>query len=157
VTHLPAITNPNAARDDDDHIIVVPPEDRTIVVPPEDRTIVVPPRTPDDCVIALPNGDRLWVSLPPAVQALLPYGLRVVPHGLRVVPHELRVEGARKPRKPTLSSVAKQARKAAIAVARYEVKPDGSIVIVTTEGETTEANNPWDIAAAGLRKNKGLQ
>src|SRR5215471_17870852 len=35
---------------------------------------------------------------------------------------------ARKPRKPpTLTSVAKQASKAAIAVARYEVKPDGTV------------------------------
>jgi helix-turn-helix protein len=56
------------------------------VVPPEDRTIVVPPRTPDDCVVALPDGSRWWVSLPPPVQALLPHGLRA--------------EGARKQRPP---------------------------------------------------------
>ena len=45
-----------------------------------------------------------------------------------------------KPRKPTLASVAKQASKAAIAVARYEVKPDGSIVIVTGQGEQQQRN-----------------
>jgi hypothetical protein len=48
----------------------------------------------------------------------------------------------RKPRRSTLASVAKQASKAAIGVARYEVKPDGSIVIVTGNGEFTESN-PW--------------
>jgi hypothetical protein len=37
----------------------------------------------------------------------------------------------RKPRKPTLASVAKQANKAAIPVARYEVKPDGTVVVMT--------------------------
>src|SRR5262245_46769449 len=48
----------------------------------------------------------------------------------------------RKPRKPTLVSVAKQASKAAIAVARYEVKPDGTVVVVTGKSESTEPN-PW--------------
>ena len=52
-------------------------------------------------------------------------------------------EAARKPRRPTLASVAKQANKAAIAVARYEVKPDGTVVIVTGQGESTEPKNPW--------------
>jgi len=39
------------------------------------------------------------------------------------------LQGERKPRKsrkPTLASVAKQASKVGIEVARYEVKPDGS-------------------------------
>src|SRR5215831_19176235 len=48
----------------------------------------------------------------------------------------------RKPRKPTLVSVAKAASKAAIPVARYEVKPDGTVVVVTGQGESTEPN-PW--------------
>src|SRR5215831_19622368 len=52
-------------------------------------------------------------------------------------------EPARKPRRPTLASVAKQANRAAIAVARYEVKPDGTIVLVTGQGESTEPENPW--------------
>jgi hypothetical protein len=47
------------------------------------------------------------------------------------------------PRKPTLASVAKQAQKAAIAVARYEVKPDGTVVVVAGTPEPTEASNPW--------------
>jgi len=49
----------------------------------------------------------------------------------------------RKPRQPTLASVAKQANKAAIAVARYEVKPDGTIAIVTGEPEPAKPANPW--------------
>jgi hypothetical protein len=152
VTHLPVITNLNTARDDDGHTIVVPPDDHIIVVPPEDRIIVVPPRTPDDCVVALPDGRRFWVSLPPEVREWLPHD-----RARDVLELPSPSKQRRHQRKPTLSSVAKHARKAAIAVARYEVKPDGSIVIVTAEGELLEASNPWDIAAATLRKNKGPQ
>jgi hypothetical protein len=54
-----------------------------------------------------------------------------------------------KPRKPTLASAAKQARKLGIAVARYEMKPDGTVVIVTGNPETAEPENPW---LAELRK-----
>ena len=50
---------------------------------------------------------------------------------------------ARKPRRPTLVSVAKQASKAAIAVERYEVKPDGTVVVVTGKPESAEPENPW--------------
>ena len=39
-------------------------------------------------------------------------------------------------------SVAKQASKAGIEVARYEVEPDGKINVVTGKSEATEAN-PW--------------
>jgi hypothetical protein len=56
---------------------------------------------------------------------------------------------ARKPRRPTLVSVAKQASKAAIAVERYEVKPDGTVVVVTGKPESAEPENPW---LADLRK-----
>jgi hypothetical protein len=48
----------------------------------------------------------------------------------------------RKPRKPTLASIVKQARKAAIEVARYEIKPDGTIAVITGKSESTESN-PW--------------
>jgi hypothetical protein len=50
---------------------------------------------------------------------------------------------ARGARKPTLVSVAKQAAKAGIEVARYEVKPDGGITVVPGKPEATEADNPW--------------
>jgi hypothetical protein len=49
---------------------------------------------------------------------------------------------ARHPRHPTLASVAAQANKAGIEVARYEVKPDGTVVVVT--GAPAGDINPWD-------------
>src|SRR5262245_51183350 len=130
MTHLPPTTNPIAARVDDDV-----DDDHTIVVPPEDRTIVIPPRTPDDYVVVLRDGLRLWVSLPPPVRALLPDGLFITP--TEPTPK------LRKPRRPTLASVAKQANKAAIPVRRYEVKPDCTIVVVTGEPEPAKPENPW--------------
>jgi len=57
----------------------------------------------------------------------------------------LKGERARKPRKPTLVSAAKQARKAGIDVARYEIRPDNTIVIVTGKPESAEAENPWSL------------
>jgi hypothetical protein len=51
----------------------------------------------------------------------------------------------RKPRRPTLLSVAKQARKAGIAIARIEVEPSGKIVVVTSRGDSVSVErNPWD-------------
>jgi hypothetical protein len=51
----------------------------------------------------------------------------------------------RKPRKPTLAGVAKQAKRAALAVARYEVNPDGKIIVVTGKPESAEPENPWPL------------
>jgi hypothetical protein len=51
----------------------------------------------------------------------------------------------KKPRRPRLVSVAKQASKAAIAVARYEVKPDGTVIVVTGKPEPAEPENPWPL------------
>jgi hypothetical protein len=48
----------------------------------------------------------------------------------------------RGPRKPTLAGIAKQASKAALEVARYEARPDGTVVVVTGKSESTEPN-PW--------------
>jgi hypothetical protein len=50
---------------------------------------------------------------------------------------------ARRSRKPTLASVAKQASKAGIEVSRYEVRPDGTVAVVTGKPESTEPENPW--------------
>lgn len=50
-----------------------------------------------------------------------------------------RQRGARR-KPPTLASVAKQASNAVIDVARYEVKPDGTVVIVTGQGEQLQGN-----------------
>jgi hypothetical protein len=51
----------------------------------------------------------------------------------------------RPPKPPTLASVAKQASKAGIEVGRYEVKPDGSIIIVTGKPERVETEDPWPL------------
>jgi hypothetical protein len=48
----------------------------------------------------------------------------------------------RRLRKPCLTSVSKQASRAGIEVARYEIKPDGTVVVVTGKSESTELN-PW--------------
>jgi len=126
MTHLSPTTNPIAARVDDD-------DDHTIVVPPEDRAIVIPPRTPDDYAVALPGGFRLWFSPP---ESWLLRGLEAMLGGQ---------VAARKPPRPTLSRVAKQARTAAIGVARYEVKPDGTVVVVTGKPEAAAPENPWPL------------
>jgi hypothetical protein len=60
----------------------------------------------------------------------------------------VRIDQPRNPprqrKQPTLASVAKQASKAGIEVARYEVKPDGTVVIITGKSEATESN-PWPL------------
>jgi hypothetical protein len=45
-------------------------------------------------------------------------------------------------RRPTLASMKKQAAKAGIEVARYEIKPDGTAVYVPGTSESSEPN-PW--------------
>jgi hypothetical protein len=50
-------------------------------------------------------------------------------------------ERRRREHKPTLASVAKQASKAGIAVARYEVEPDGKIVVVPGKPEADQTND----------------
>jgi|SRR5215471_15101002 len=51
----------------------------------------------------------------------------------------------RKPRKPTLAKIVKQARKAGIDPARIEVKPDGSYVVDIGKPESVEPDNPWPL------------
>ena len=50
----------------------------------------------------------------------------------------------RRPRKPTILSVKKQADAAGIEVARFEVKPDGTIAAVTGKPETPTNDNDLD-------------
>jgi hypothetical protein len=57
----------------------------------------------------------------------------------------------RKPRRPSLATVAKQAIRAGIDVSRYEVKPDGTVTLVVGKPEATEPNGAWD-KALGLKK-----
>jgi hypothetical protein len=49
-------------------------------------------------------------------------------------------------RKPTLVTVAKQAEKAGLVVARYEVDPDGKVTVITGKPDITtpETGNEWD-------------
>ena len=135
MTEPPPSTNPLAARDDD----------HTIVVAPEDRTIVVPPRTPDDYAVALPGGRRLWVShpLPGLLDILLREWMsdRLTTASRTCLSNNSHRQ--RKPRRPSLASVAKQARKAGLEVARYEVRPDNTVVVVIGEPESTALENPW--------------
>jgi hypothetical protein len=56
----------------------------------------------------------------------------------------------RRQRKPTLASVAKQANKAGIPVARYEVE-DGKISIIVGQPESP-TTNPWDVEIERLSK-----
>jgi hypothetical protein len=42
-----------------------------------------------------------------------------------------------------LASIAKQANELGFTVARYEVKPDGSVIIVTGDPKATDATNVW--------------
>lgn len=52
----------------------------------------------------------------------------------------------RSPRRPTLLSVAKQAKEAGIEVARYEIEPGGRIVVITGKRDDADVNanlNPW--------------
>ena len=52
----------------------------------------------------------------------------------------------RRIRKPSLVSVAKQAAKAGLEVARYEVDPDGKIIVVTGKPDVPKPDNEneWD-------------
>jgi hypothetical protein len=47
-------------------------------------------------------------------------------------------------RKPTLASVAKQAAKAGIEVARYEVDANGKIIVITCQSVAPEMTNGTD-------------
>jgi hypothetical protein len=60
-----------------------------------------------------------------------------------LVAGEQRKPNTRKPRKQTLVSVAKQAAKAGISVARYEVEaPDGSKITIVPVGENFPIDEP---------------
>ena len=89
------------------------------------------------------NGAPLFApdEIPPGAENSTVYRVRA--------PDEAEAAPKRRPRKPTLIGVAKQANKTAIPVARYEVKPDGTVVVVTGAPEPAAAENPW---LADLRK-----
>ena len=97
---------------------------------------------------AIPTGPTRAVVTALAVAAMLGISIEYCPHDRMQSGERKRAKAAppaRKPRKPTLISVAKQASKAAIAVARYEVEPDGTVVVVTGTPEPTEPDNAWPL------------
>ena len=63
----------------------------------------------------------------------------------------------RSPRKPTLLTVARQARKAGIEIARIEVEPTGKITIVTGNAGTGDSasDNPWNEILNGNGRRSG--
>src|SRR5262249_10637382 len=95
---------------------------------------------PDDVVL-----DFLEERLGRALELLkLIYGIEDEPPPLAAPPLAA-PPPARRPRKPTLASVAKQANTAAIPVARYEVRPDGTVVVVTGMPAPAQLENPWPL------------
>jgi len=115
------------------------------------KNITKPPRRiwldDDDHASALTAGLRLWASKGMSEARI------VLDSPCLVITDQL-PPPARKPRRPTLASVAKQASTAGIDVARYEVKPDGAIIIITGKPEPAEPENPW---LAELRKRKDIK
>jgi hypothetical protein len=136
VTHLPVSTDPSAARDGDD-------DDHVIVVPPEDRIIMVPPRTPDDCLVALSNGSRWWVSLPPDVRALLPRSLSYA-FKCDVFDLSFPLKQRHRPRKPSSARMIVAAQKAG---ASSVTTPDGTIINFGQESSGADAPRDASVVA----------
>jgi hypothetical protein len=62
----------------------------------------------------------------------------------------------RSPRRPSVTSIVKQATKAGVVVARIEVEPSGKIIIVTGTGDSADVTaNPWDSVLAGNGRRDG--
>jgi hypothetical protein len=61
-------------------------------------------------------------------------------------------ERKRRTRKPTLASVARQANKAGVEVARYEVEPDGKISVIPGQPKA-DPTNDFDRWLAKRREN----
>ena len=109
----------------------------------------------DDHASALTAGLRLWASNGISdARIILNSPCLAITHSVLPLPTPLpdgvrtptaKKRPTRRPRKPTLTSVAKQANKAAIDVARYEVKPDGTVVVVTGAPEPAASENPWPL------------
>ena len=59
-----------------------------------------------------------------------------------------------KPTKNRKPNVIQQARTAGIDVARIEMKPDGTVVIITGKPEPAEPENPWPLADFQRKENK---
>jgi hypothetical protein len=65
-------------------------------------------------------------------------------------------EKQRKPHRPSLASIVRQATKAGVVVARIEVEPTGKIIIITGNGESADiTTNPWDSVLTGNGRRTG--
>jgi len=158
-------TNPIAARVDDDGDVDVDVD----VDDDHDHTIVIPRKAPGDLAIVLPDGCRLWISLPPLAPLLSPelggaaYDEATIQSILRdaldvtkPLPLAQTPAGdARKSRKPALNTLLKQAARAGKSVKGAAIYPDRT-VLQFGEPTTNESDNPWDVAAAALRQKKEL-
>ena len=94
--------------------------------PPPNRPLV----TPDEAAAAGKKYKAYWGAL--EAQMRWETALRMQDEGPR-------------PRKPTLVSVSKDARKAGIDPARIEIKPDGSYVVDIGKPEPVAPENPWPL------------
>ncbi|HVI64029.1 MAG TPA: hypothetical protein VM910_15810 [Bradyrhizobium sp.] len=102
--------------------------------------------------LGVPGAGRTRAVLKPIETILSDAPRAVRDHFLAATKEALRLDATpakprrqRTPRRPTLASVAKQANKAALDVGRYEVKPDGTIVVVTGQPEHAEPENAWPL------------
>ena len=102
--------------------------------------------------LGVPGAGRTRAVLKPIETILSDAPRAVRDHFLAATKEALRLDATpakprrqRTPRRPTLASVAKQANKAALDVGRYEVKPDGTVVVVTGNPEPAAAGNAWPL------------
>jgi hypothetical protein len=121
------------------------PEWRDVLPPP--LSLLLPVRGPRDSTVprSPSGGQGQYRPSPPGYRdSTVPVSPLLSPH---TVNHTTEVsqrdDTPRRQRNPTLASVAKQASKAGIEVTRYEIKPDGSVVIVAGKPEPAEPENPW--------------
>jgi len=94
--------------------------------------------------------DRLWglhiEGLPPAMEAMVMEALRAEAEAIEAERAAApRIKGKRKSPKPTLNSIAKDARKAGIDPARIEISPDGSYAVDTVKREPAEPQTSWPL------------
>jgi hypothetical protein len=73
-------------------------------------------------------------------------------HMVAMAKAALGIGPARKPL--TLTKVIKQAKAAGIDASRIEIKPDGTIAVVTGKPESVEPDNPWPLDEFRTKENK---
>ena len=91
------------------------------------------------------------IDLVPVVPSLSPPRALAIVRAALGAPYPARTK-PHKRRKPTSRYLAALASKPGIA--RVEMKPDGSVVVIPGEPDPAASDNPWDAAAAALRQKK---